>query len=164
MTLSFINFNYSSTGGPEDAAKAVASPPASQQLPAAGRGRGAGQAPLMAALEEQARAAKQSSLACGQQQQHPGGPGQQQPRPRGPPAQQMQQMSLGGTGAKAKAPAARLGAQGGALRPPERKTLGSLGRKILLSANHFAVVIKNPSVFHYDVDINPMPPRALFRY
>jgi len=41
---------------------------------------------------------------------------------------------------------------------------GTLGRKISLSANHFAVLIKNPSVFHYDVDLNPVPPSALFRY
>ena len=67
-----------------------------------------------------------------------------------PPVQEMQLMSLGGA---AKA----------ALRPPKRKGEGTLGRKISLSANHFAVLIKNPSVFHYDVDLNPVPPSALFR-
>ena len=114
-----------------------------------GRGRGRGQVPPQSGVGEHVGQARQQiqpvprapqGLAV-QQQTH---------LVQEPPVQEMQLMSLGGA---AKA----------ALRPPKRKGEGSLGRKISLSANHFAVLIKNPSVFHYDVDLNPVPPSALFR-
>lgn len=59
----------------------------------------------------------------------------------------------------------RLQAQGGALRPPSRKVAGgqgTLGCPISLSANHFAVTLKNSVVYHYDVDIKPEPSKTLF--
>ena len=49
------------------------------------------------------------------------------------------------------------------LRLPSRTDKGTLGRPIELSANHFALKIQNQSIFHYDVHINPIPPKALFR-
>jgi hypothetical protein len=58
-------------------------------------------------------------------------------------------------------------AQGGALRPPSRKAAGgegTLGRPIQLSANHFAVTMKKQLIYHYDVDVKPVPPKTLFKY
>jgi hypothetical protein len=58
-------------------------------------------------------------------------------------------------------------AQGGALRPPSRKAAGgegNLGRPIQLSANHFAVTMKKHTIYHYDVDVKPVPPKTLFKY
>jgi hypothetical protein len=58
-------------------------------------------------------------------------------------------------------------AQGGALRPPSRKAAGgegNLGRPIQLSANHFAVTMKKQLIYHYDVDVKPVPPKTLFKY
>ena len=60
----------------------------------------------------------------------------------------------------------RLVAQGGALRPPSRKAAGgegTLGRPIRLSANHFAVTMKKHTIYHYDVDVKPVPPKTLFK-
>ena len=118
------------------------------QAAAVGRGwgRGRGQVPLQAVAVEHIGQAQQqikpvSSIIQGFTGQH---------QSQEPPVEEMEFMSLGGA---AKA----------ALRPPSRKGEGTLGRKISLSANHFAVLIKNPSVFHYDVDLNPVPPSALFR-
>ena len=50
----------------------------------------------------------------------------------------------------------------GALQPPPRIGLGTKGRKISISANHFAVRISKNSVYHYDLDVKPMPPKALY--
>ncbi len=58
---------------------------------------------------------------------------------------------------------ARPGALSGALKPPRRNGVGTLGRPIPLSANYFRVTIKNPYIYHYDLDINPVPPKALFK-
>lgn len=101
-------------------------------------------------------------------------PKQMQPGPTGPPAQQ-QQAPVQAQGARKKQgkpsepqqkPAVgdvRLQAVGGALRPPRRNGQGNLGYKITLTANHFLVSIKSTYVYHYDVDINPQPPKALFK-
>jgi hypothetical protein len=61
----------------------------------------------------------------------------------------------------------RLVAQGGALRPPSRNAAGgegTEGRPIRLSANHFAVTMKKHTIYHYDVDVKPVPPKTLFKY
>ena len=50
----------------------------------------------------------------------------------------------------------------GTLQPPPRIGLGTKGRKIPISANHFAVRISKNSVYHYDLDVKPMPPKALY--
>jgi len=50
-----------------------------------------------------------------------------------------------------------------ALQLPARTGEGASGRPIKLSANHFAVKISNQFVYHYDIDIQPVPPQALFR-
>ena len=114
-----------------------------------GRGRGRGQLPPQTGIVEHVGQAPQQIQPV---PRAPQGPAVQQESHlvKEPPVQEMQLMSLGG--------AAKT-----ALRPPKRKGEGTLGRKISLSANHFAVLIKNPSVFHYDVDLNPVPPSALFR-
>lgn len=58
----------------------------------------------------------------------------------------------------------RSPAQGGAVRPPTRPGTGKDGRAISLSANHFPITVKNPTMCHYDVDIKPTPPKPLFKY
>ena len=96
-------------------------------------------------------------------------------RPAAPPTQSMQRMSLRGLGfqqlrqgrpAQQPQPAAALKsaqplAVSGALCPPARNGQGTLGRKIPISANHFAVIIKRPTLYHYDVSVIPEPPKAL---
>jgi hypothetical protein len=83
-----------------------------------------------------------------------------EPQKPGKPAIQKQssQQSVG------QITVARPGASSGALKPPPRNGIGKLGRPILLSANYFRVTIKNHYIYHYDVDIDPMPPKALFKY
>ena len=60
-------------------------------------------------------------------------------------------------------PPVRLPSQGGAIRPPPRPGPGKAGREISLSANHFGVTIKSPTIFHYAVDIKPDLPKPLFK-
>jgi len=115
------------------------------------RGRGRGLVPVQSTAVEHIGAAQQQLPTPPRAQQSFNGQQQQPQCSLEPPVQEMQLMSLGG-------------AAKSALRPPPRRGEGTLGRKISLSANHFAVLIKNPSVFHYDVDLNPVPPSALFRY
>ena len=53
--------------------------------------------------------------------------------------------------------------QAGALRPSPRPGAGTVGRPISLSANHFALTVKCPTLCHYDVEIKPEVPKALFK-
>ena len=57
----------------------------------------------------------------------------------------------------------RKGAQAGALRPPPRPGAGTVGRPISLSANHFALTVKCTTLYHYDAEIKPEVPKALFK-
>ncbi|KAJ8287357.1 hypothetical protein COCON_G00000160 [Conger conger] len=41
------------------------------------------------------------------------------------------------------------------LQPPRRPGLGTVGKPILLLANHFQVQVPKMDVYHYDVDIKP---------
>jgi eukaryotic translation initiation factor 2C len=92
----------------------------------------------------------------------------QQPRPAVQQTQQPRPTAPQATKAPLIIPqTSRLVAQGGALRPPLRKAAGgegTLGRPIKLSANHFAVIMKKQMIYHYDVDVKPMPPKTLFKY
>lgn len=81
-----------------------------------------------------------------------------QPRPAAPHGQQPRSITP---------QTQRLGAQGAALRPPPRSAaggVGTLGRPIKLSANHFAVVMKKTILYHYDVEVKPLPPKTLLKY
>ena len=58
-------------------------------------------------------------------------------------------------------------AQRGALRPPLRSIgggVGTVGKTIQLSANHFEVKLKKDTVYHYDIDIKPVVSEALLKY
>jgi eukaryotic translation initiation factor 2C len=84
----------------------------------------------------------------------------QQPRPAAPHGQQPRSITP-------QTQRQRLGAQGAALRPPPRSAAGgqgTLGRPIKLSANHFAVVMKKTILYHYDVEVKPLPPKTIFKY
>ena len=41
---------------------------------------------------------------------------------------------------------------------------GVFGRTIPIFVNHFAVTMKKRTIFHYDVDVKPVPPKSLFKY
>lgn len=61
----------------------------------------------------------------------------------------------------------RVAALKGALRPPLRKDAGgsgTLGRRIALSSNHFAVKLSKSTIYHYDFDIKPAPSKTLFKF
>jgi hypothetical protein len=80
-----------------------------------------------------------------------------QPRPAAPHGQQPRSITPR---------TQRLGAQGAALRPPPRSAAGgegTLGRPIKLSANHFAVDMKKTILYHYDVEVKPLPPKTIFK-
>jgi eukaryotic translation initiation factor 2C len=98
--------------------------------------------------------------------QRPGAP--QQPRPAAPQTQQPRPAAPQAAQPRSITPQThRLVAQGAALRPPPRSAAGgegTLGRPIKLSANHFAVIMKKPILYHYDVEVKPLPPKALFKY
>ena len=55
---------------------------------------------------------------------------------------------------------------GYAERPPPRpKPSGSPhGRVIQLAVNHFPLKVSNPTFYHYDVDIKPVPKKPLAKY
>lgn len=39
------------------------------------------------------------------------------------------------------------------MKPPKRPGLGGIGRRIILSANHFPVKISTGKLHHYDVEV-----------
>ena len=41
---------------------------------------------------------------------------------------------------------------------------GVFGRTIPIFVNHFAVTMKKRTIFHYDVDVKPVPPKTFFKY
>ena len=102
------------------------------------------------------------------QQPRPAAPQGQQPRPAAPHGQQPRPAASQATQPRSITPQThRLVAQGAALRPPPRSAAGgegTLGRPIKLSANHFAVTMKKQILYHYDVEIKPLPPKTLFKY
>ena len=113
----------------------------------------------------------------GPQQHHASQPTQQRPQvpqqraaqpiqQRPPVPQSMQQGPPSHPQIQQRPEFSRPLAQGGALRPPSRASAGgqgTLGRPIKLHANHFEIKLKSAVVFHYDVDVKPMPAKTLFR-
>jgi len=73
-----------------------------------------------------------------------------------PPVEQMQKMSLGDT-VKAAHPSAQE-----AVIPSSCQGEGNFRSEISLSTNYFALVIRSPSVFHYDVASSTAPLRFYF--
>ncbi|XP_046635455.1 protein argonaute-2-like isoform X1 [Daphnia pulicaria] len=106
--------------------------------------------------EAQAAMEMESQLPQRMTQRPAGAP--QQPRPYSAPHGQQPRSITPQT--------QRLGAQGAALRPPPRSAaggVGTLGRPIKLSANHFAVDMKKTILYHYDVEVKPLPPKTLLK-
>ncbi|XP_059352742.1 protein argonaute-2-like [Daphnia carinata] len=163
--------------GPQDMQQRPAGPQGVQQRPAGPRG--VQQRPAAPQGVQQRPAAPQGvqQRPAGPQgvQQRPAGPQgvQQRPvteqRPAGP---QTYQQSPAASRAHEQQPVVtqtqtrRPMAQGGALRPPPRQDaggVGTLGRPIALSANHFGITMKKQILYHYDVDVKPLLSKTLFR-
>ncbi|XP_046448978.1 protein argonaute-2-like isoform X2 [Daphnia pulex] len=143
--------------GPQVMQQRPAGPPNVQQQRQPGPGQ--------QAMQQQRPNAPTTSQFPQGMAQRPGAP--QQPRPAAPQTQQPRPAAPQAAQPRSITPQThRLVAQGAALRPPPRSVAGgegTLGRPIKLSANHFAVIMKKPILYHYDVEVKPLPPKTLFK-
>uniref|UniRef100_A0A0P5QUR0 Argonaute-2 n=1 Tax=Daphnia magna TaxID=35525 RepID=A0A0P5QUR0_9CRUS len=146
--------------GPQSMQQRPAVPQDMQQRPAGPQGMQ--QRPAGPQVAQQRPAGPQTAL------ERPAGPQATQQRPAGP--QVAQQRRAGPSAVQQpvvpQTQISRPMAQGGALRPPPRQAaggVGTLGRPIPLSANHFAINMRKQILYHYDVDVKPLPSKTLFR-